>query len=570
MAIMQMLRSRLGGITKHSGSAIPPDQDKGIYSRPQNESADLHVLKLKAEPEVTFILITPDAADSAVLRSIDSIFAQSYNLWRLIIVTDRKKDVFEKLQKADKRIESICCHGSVAEMIACGFSSVRGAYILFVHAGDTLVPDALQQCVRMLNQNIHADIVYSDEAVSDGRGKYDSLQLKPDYSPETLLSYNYIGRLFFLSSALYQKSGGLLGLSPADEYDFVLRCTAYAKSVMHVPSVLYLCAKQAKPLDVSQGRLIVDRHLVRLGRQGYTLAGLYAGSLRTRSFLRTANRVAIIIPTKNEVDLLRGCLESIDENTIHDNYEIIIVDHYSTDSRTLKYYEILRRNHAAQVIDDCKPFSWGRLCNVGANAASSDFFVFMDASCRILTPDWLEGMMDFAADDKVGVVGPKILDDKGYIASAGIVVGLWGWYGSLYKGDVDTLEHALKNRFVNTIRNVSAVTGRCMMISAERFCNIGCFDESIEKCGADVELCIRLLRHDYRNVYTPYVRISSDRPIKRIEDADKHDQIRCYDVIRKMLVMGDPHYNPNFNYASSVPEPADQPTPAIHFNPLGK
>jgi len=104
------------------------------------------------------------------------------------------------------------------------------------------------------------------------------------------------------------------------------------------------------------------------------------------------------------------------------------------------------------------------------------------------------------------------------------------------------------------------------MVCSESFFNAGCFDESFEEMGYDTEFCIRLYRKNLACMYVPASVVKCHGGMKNLAAATDTDKTRSYDAMRPMLMEGDPYYNPNFDYASSIPKVAVKPYPAIYLN----
>ena len=440
-------------------------------------------------------------------------------------------------------------------------------FVLFLEAGDTLLPDALFCFAEAMNAAPGAELFYADEDVRLPGGERGEPICKPEYGEATQLSYNMIGRPMAAAKALYARAGGMVAADaersiPAAEYDYTLRCIAKGGEVIHIPRIL--CTRGARPAEIpaTAGMGAVDAYLKATGQEGTTSSGMYAGSFRVRISRQRGGRTAIVIPNRNGADALRRLLESVEEYRAFEAYELIVADGDSRDMRTLRYYDILEKNRAAKIVRAQKT-DWASLCNLGAAAAESEALLFLSRDAQVLTPDWLRALREQLGRPGVGAVGGKLMNAQRRILSAGSVAGLCGWWESPYAGEPDDTREVRKNRFINAIRQVSILPGACMMLSAGVFEELGGFDETIPNAGTDVELCMRLYRRGLACVYTPFAALLLHGALPRMEDAPTPAKMRCYDTLRPMLQKGDPFFSPHFDYDSAIPKVCAHPKPPL-------
>ena len=430
-------------------------------------------------------------------------------------------------------------------------------FIMYMRPGDTLRPDGLYQYAIHAEGN---DLLYCDEDVY-GRNGSERPVFKPEPDMITQLSYDMLGSGTAVSRALHRAAGAMVGDTADDRYGYNLRCLKKAASPYHISQVLYTCDERR--MTTADARYHVEKAA---GKGCYIMPGEWQGSFRVDAMVKRPD-IAVIISNRDSYQPLLRLLMSIDGTAGDHKVNILIADRGSTDSRTLKYYDILKRNGAAKVYyggDVGMP----ALLNAAASEMDADVAVFMENTAEVLSHNWVGELLSQAMRNGVGAAGPKIISADGRLMHCGTVVGMGGWRGSPYQGSEDDRGNERKRTFTNTVRRVSGLSSVCMMVRMETFFNVGCFDESFCFAGFDTEFCLRMAGRGYASVYTPRALIKSYVPIASIADAQEQDIQRCYDAMRETMVRGDPYYNMNYDYASFEPRVAIHPAPPISINPV--
>ncbi len=424
-----------------------------------------------------------------------------------------------------------------------------GDYVMHLDGGDTLAPDALFQFAAAGEGN---DLLYCDEDRMGKEGRTEPL-LKCQLSEAGETGFDMLGHGTAVSRALYGAVGGF-----SERYDYNLRCVGKCETPKHIARVLYTCAHFEESPHALES---LERHI---GLRGYVMRGMYGFRVDARV---KKHQVGIIVANHDGVDALRLLLESIEEKTFYEHCKIAVADLGSRDPRMMKYYDILEKYRAAKVIRG-NGMPLPMLLNQAAREMRCDVLVFLGQGCKVITHRWITDLLAQLMRDGVGAVGPKIQDEGGRLIHCGTVVGIGGWEGSPYAGEPNSRGDNEKNRFVMGLRPVSALSAKCMMVRADAFFYAGGFGEDFEAAGMDTEFCLRLMKRGLDCLYVPHVLLSCGEKLPRIGDSSKENRARCYDVMRQMLLEGDPYYNPNYDYASSRPMVAITPRPAIEINEL--
>jgi GT2 family glycosyltransferase len=528
----------------------------------------------KARPEIAVVVPVYNTPEGFLVAAIESVLAQVYPHWQLSICDDAStrphvREVLKRYAKRDSRISVVTLNnnGGIAVATNEAISVVTADYLAFLDHDDVLHPLALHHIAEAIVANEDADIWYSDEDKLDYNGQRCMPLFKPDWSPHLALSQAYLGHLVCYRTSMLREVGRCrTDCDGAQDYDMWLRASLKARRIVHVPKVLYhwrmhaestAATPDSKPYAHEAGRRALQDYVrVRYPQALIEVAdGEYTFTYALKFRLPDDLKVSIIIPTRNRVDLLRPCVDSILAKSNWQNFEILVLDNGSDDPETLAWmHEISRRDARVRVIPADIPFNWSRLNNIGAAEATGTVLVFLNNDTVVISPDWLEKLAGFALLPDVGMVGALLLFDDGTIQHSGVVVGMGGWADHVYRTNPAT---HLCGTFISPVltRNALAVTGACAAISAERFHEVGGFDEEFIVCGSDVEICLRTHERGWHNVVVGEVRLfhfeSKSRDPAKVPPNDFEQSARKYEPFRTMRV--DPYFNPNLSLMTTTP-----------------
>jgi GT2 family glycosyltransferase len=480
---------------------------------------------------ITFIFVSMDRVNFNDLEhSLSSLSKQTMDDWQCVIN--------DHLTESNPKIETISFNSGLSPEF---LKNLRTKYVMFIQEGDELVPTFTES---IINQD--ADIIYFDQGVI--RGKNELYFLKPDWSSELWLSVDILYPAIFRVAHLIEVA--------KTHPDNVLAAAIYsAKKIIHLPQVL--CYSQKFPWE---NKILRDNHfqIVRSYIHDYVNPSFEIGERLNKSLSITSKpqdqKISIIIPTHDHFEDITRCLQSIFKITEYPNYEIIIVDDFSSDKRVQKLFFDLKSTLKEQkfiVINGSRPFNFSRACNQGAAKATGELLLFLNNDTEIIDPNWLTNLAGILQIPGVGVVGPKLLYPDGSVQHAGIVIGLEGHASHVFMGvksDIYT-----PYGYVDWMRNVSAVTGACMMVRRDVFEQVGGFDESLTLAFGDVDLCLRIIDAGYRIVYTPDVKLIHYEGRSRGKYIPKQDLLAKRDYFREKIKQGDPYYNPNLSRAWRIP-----------------
>lgn len=503
-------------------------------------------------------------------KAIQSIREQTYKNWEICIVDDcstdsRIKEYLKQLQDPNIKVAFLEENQGISFATNTAAALASGDYVLLMDNDDVLKKEALALFEEAIMRS-GADILYSDQDIIDENDQLKDPLLKPDYSPDLLLSQMYIGHLLGFKKALFFQVGGCRSeYNGSQDYDLMLRMCLESDHVEHIPHILYSWRAlpsstaenpESKPYAQTAGLRAIQHYLDKKYGEGVAKAcetqHLFVYDVAYP--IPTEKKVSIIIPTKDHVDLLKPAIDSIFLRTTYVNYEIIILNNNSEQKETFDYFDYLLATYPNIRIENAfYEFNWSKLNNHGIRIASGDVFVFLNNDIEIISSNWLELLVSHAFRDEIGVVGPLLLYEDDTIQHAGIVVGLGGWAEHVYKG-VKAVHHGSPFISPMVTRNVTAVTGACMAISKATIEKIGNFDERFIICGSDVEICIRAIQQGYLNLYTPMVRLYHYESKSRSAHIPKVDFKISYAMYTTYREKGDPYYNNQLSKESFIPK----------------
>jgi O-antigen biosynthesis protein len=253
--------------------------------------------------------------------------------------------------------------------------------------------------------------------------------------------------------------------------------------------------------------------------------------------------ISIVILSKDNVGDLKNCLESIRKKSSYRSYEIIIVDNGSEEQQTVSYLSSL----ADRILRIEGPFNFSRLNNLGARQARGEILLFLNDDTQVISPDWVEAMLEQAQRKEVGVVGAKLIFPNGTVQHAGIVLNVDGRPTAHIFVGANPEDWGYENA-LQTVRNYSVVTGACLMMRREVFEEVGGFDEQYNVVFSDADLCLKVREKGLLIVWTPYAQLQHREFGTRPRNQDPpRDLDRFVTRWQRLISQGDPYYNPNLS-----------------------
>lgn len=519
------------------------------------------------KPKISIILPVYNVAEIWLEKAIDSVFAQLYENWELCIVDDAstKKHINKVLLKykghTKVKLKFLEKNRGISQASNEALSLATGEFIGFLDHDDKLSPDALSENVKILNQYPEADLIYSDEDKINPEGKRIEPYFKPSWSPDLLLSYNYICHFSVYRKSMLDKIKGFRsGYEGSQDYDLLLRVTEKTDKIYHIPKILYhwrqikgstSTVHKEKIAHINNSIKALQKTLQRRKIEGTVEKGINFDqfeSYRVKRKLKQKPLISIIMPMKDKISYLKKNLKSIEEKTEYENYEIVIVDNNSKERETFDYLKSLEKKKFIRILQYKSEFNFSKINNYAVSKVKGEHILFLNNDIEVISQGWLTAMLEHSLRKEVGAVGAKLIFPNNTIQHAGTIVGLGGTAGHSHKhfpADSNGYFGAL-----NTIRNYSAITAACMMIRKEVFEEVGRFDEKkLAVAFNDVDLCLKIRKKGYLIVYTPFTALYHHESISRGYDLNP-DEISAMNNRWRAILLSDPYYNPNLSLDS--------------------
>jgi GT2 family glycosyltransferase len=479
--------------------------------------------ELPRRPKVSILMCTDDAPEDLFREAINSVLAQTYADWELCIAgncstTPRAVEALRGFAKADPRIKvmSLPKKVGIANAMNAAFVLATGEWVTTLDDGDVLAPHALFHVAEAINEYPYVQLLYSDEDMIDETGSRHSPYFKPNFSPELFHSQNYLNSLtVYRADSLRAAGGWRAEFDGAHGYDLNLRVSegAEAGAIHHIPRILYhrraaagLTVPSEKGHAYAAGLRALGEHVGRLGWAAQVEELTDLPYYRVRFDIPVPRPlVSIIIPTRDQADMLARCVESILKATTYEPFEILIVDNRSIEAKTFAYFVVATEDPRVRVVPYPQPFNYSAINNFAAQAAKGDVLAFVNNDVEVIAPDWLTEMVAWAAQEEIGCVGAKLYYPDDTIQHAGVIIGIGGAAGHSHR--YFPRDHPGYFGRLKLPQTLSAVTGACLVVRKEVFFEVEGLDERFCIDFNDVDFCLKVRAAGYRNVWTPFAEL---------------------------------------------------------------
>jgi glycosyltransferase involved in cell wall biosynthesis len=523
---------------------------------------------------VSILLPTFNTPEIWLRRCLDSVLAQSYPHWELCVADDAStephvREILEAYARLDSRIRIVWreSNGHISDASNTALAMARGDVIALLDHDDELHPAALALIVEAWQRHPHWQVIYTDEDKIDAEGQRYDPYFKPDWNQDLLHGHNCVSHLGVYSRALVNEVGGFRkGLEGSQDWDLTLRCSERLTSeqIGHVPAVLYhwRAIAGSTALGVGEksyaheaGRRALREHFERTGvaAQVLEIDGLL-GAFRIRYPLPERRPlISIVVPTRDRLDLLRRCVESILQQTTYPRYEILIVDNQSVEPDSLAYLSSFDDHPKVRVKKHDQPFNYSIINNDAVDDCRGDLICLLNNDIEVITPHWLEEMASHAMRTHVGAVGAMLYYPNDTIQHAGVVTGVHGVAAHVYSGMPRGFSGQMAR--AKLAQGMNAVTAACLMVRREVYLEAGGLDKALQVAFNDIDFCLRLRQLGYTNIWTPFAELYHHESASRGHEdtAEKRERFMREIEFMKMRwgakLDQDPSYNPNLTLA---------------------
>ena len=564
---------------KNKQHQISQMKSYGTESFPSEEEAKRQ-RDTKFEKMVKISILVPlwNTPKQFLIEMLDSVMNQTYENWELCLADGSDAEhayvgeICKEYQgRSNGRIvyQKLLKNEGISGNTNQCYQLATGEYIGLFDHDDILHPTVLYEYVKVINEQ-GADYIYCDETTFRGDATIDkmlTMHFKPDFAPDNLRANNYICHFSVFARELLEGTEPFrTEFDGSQDHDMILRLTANAKKVVHVPKLLYYWRSHegsvaagigAKPYAIAAAKGAISDHLKKKGLNHFVITSTRACEtiFRIRYQILGNPKISIVIANKDHADDLRRCVNSIVEKSTYDNYEIIIVENNSTTEEIKELYKQLTDKYSfIKVVTFEGKFNYSAVNNLGVKEAAGEYILLLNNDTEVITSSWMEELLMYAQREDVGAVGAKLLYGDRTIQHAGVVIGLGAHRTaghSHYKIPVQNLGYMGRLCYA---QNMSAVTGACLMVKKALFEEVGGLEESFAISLNDVDFCLKLREKGYLNVFTPFAELYHYESISRGLD-DQGEKAERYnresaqfrEKWAAVLEAGDPYYNPNFS-----------------------
>lgn len=476
--------------------------------------------KLAYTPLISIIIICESKLK--LKKCLNSLFKQKYNKIEIYLYNYEYKI-------SDKRFK-----GKITNV-----NNANGEYVSIITDDNIFENNSYYEFVRNINNNKKIDFIYSDSDELDINNKRFNPIFRPDYSPDTLLSYNYIGNVSIVKKEI------LKDIEFNNIYDMYLKIVEKTSNIIHLSKILYHSYNLIK-YNKKESLNSITNALKRRNLNGKVLEsdnynGFYI------NYENNNEKVSIVIPIRDNYELTKKCIDSIYLKSNYKNYEVIIINNRSEEEKTYELLNIYQELHENfKVINADFDFNYSKINNFVINKLNTDYVILLNNDTEVITNNWIEIMLGYARQSHIGAVGVKLLYDDNTVQHGGIVI--IDSPKSVFTGiPKDT---KIWGGRLSVPYNYSAVTAACLMVNVKKYKEVNGLSEELEIAYNDVDFCLKLLEKGYYNIYLPNVELyhyeSKTRGLE-ITKAKQNRLAKEQNIFNKKWNLKDKFYNENLS-----------------------
>lgn len=541
----------------------PSPRDYGIIATMTNSMA--------YKPTFSFVMPTYNTPLPLLRDCLDAMLAQTYTDFEICVADDHSPNpdvisVLAEYAARDARVKYVRSpkNGHISDASNRALKLASGEFIVLVDHDDVIPDYTLFVVAYYLNLHPNADVLFSDEDKIDLHNNRFAPYFKGEFSKFLMYGHNMVSHLGVYRRSLVQEIGGFrLGLEGSQDYDLLLRC--YERSsderIVHIPHVLYhwrttpgstAISPDQKGYAIVAAQLAINGHFERTNMPFRSCDGFAPGCTGVRPAHNLDTTVSIIIPTRNGLDVLEPCIDSI-LKTVPEHVEILVIDNGSDDPATLAYLDTMASEGTLRVLRYDKPFNFSEINNFAVTHATGDILCFLNNDTEVLASDWLARARALLSLDEVGIVGSRLLYPDGTLQHFGIALGMGEHrvagtpHGGCHGTDPGYFGKA------QLMQEFSAVTAACLFMRRAHFLQVGGFDPELRVAYNDIDLCLKIRSLGLKIVGDPDILLIHKESRTRGSDKKGERARRLADEAAWMherwsdLLLNDPYYSPNLS-----------------------
>lgn len=499
--------------------------------------------KFDINPKISIVVPVYNTPENFFAELVQSLQNQTYSNWELCLADGSPEPIkyMQEYPKKDSRIkykiigENKGISGNTNEALTLA----TGDYIGLLDHDDLLPAFSLFEIVKVINENPEVEFIYSDEDKLERlKGPRYGVFFKPDFSPYTLNSANYICHFSVFKKELMEKLGGFRSeYDGSQDFDIVARASELTQNIIHIPKVLYHWRahknstaqnSDSKPYAFEIGKKVIKDHIKRsLDIDVEVTDGLTPGSYEVKYIVKENYKVSIIIDGTNmSKEQINSLIEKVKIST-YKNYEIIIITNEKLEE---KYKTVKLTNN---IFEDY---------NKAVSLAEGKYFIIFDENLiNIDKTSYIEDLVGICQDPNVGIVGTKIYNEQNQVEHSGIILGMNGIGDFLYKGAPKDIGTYMQRLLI--IHNVMCVYVKYAMIDKAVFEKIRGFTTEYKELAVSIDTCLKILQQQKQVVINPIISIC----VKKLNQTDKIDEEKFQKHWTNMYKRGDIYFSPNLS-----------------------
>lgn len=514
-------------------------------------------------PRFTIIVAFSDLDIHRLMQLLVSVNNQVYTNWQLILIIPPSLEGFVK-EKLASQIDPANDISIIIDKNRNPYDHAlqlaRGDFIIPLNNNGILSAFALfHLACQIISNNHECLILYSDEDQINRKNKRHTPVFKTRWNKTLFLTMNYLHNFCAIKKNLFKKISEIQpDYQKAHITDLLLFLdNSYEeKNIIHIPRVLY-----HRLDDINEKRENRKELIKNYLREKYpaTKTLIENSDYNYLEFIPEKwPRVTCIIPAHNKAKLTKDCIDGLIHGTDYPKLEIILVDNRSSEQDALKLFKEYEKVENIRVINWDHPFNYSEINNMAVDISTGSILALINNDVKVIRSDWLKKLTGWANLPQVGAVGPKLLYADGSIQHAGVVCGMGELAGHMGEGlKSDT---SLYNNFFQLQRQVSAVTGACLVVKKSVYKEVGGLDEkNFPVAFNDIDFCLKLHSYGYQNIYIGDVELYHLESQTRDSDTAP-ENIERYNSEKKVFktrwqpfTKGDPFFPPHYSLEKSWP-----------------
>ncbi|AVV78645.1 Glycosyltransferase-like protein, family 2 [Leptospira santarosai] len=521
-----------------------------VYSGSRNN----HKSEYSYQPLISILVPVYNTKRKYLKEMVRSVEMQTYKNWELILLDDASPEsepgeFLKEKGKINSKIRYFRSdkNGGISLTTQKAFECSKGEYVAFLDHDDRLSKDALSIVVKTLQEEKNRpEFLYSDEIFQSRIPGIFSLSVKPEFSPEKLISHNYICHFVIVSKNLIHRMGGVReGYDGSQDHEFALRACRHTDRIRRLPYFLYVwrlhgesfSKKKAEICEESSKKSILEYYKYKEEEVGEIIRGYYPFTYHPVRRLKSIELISIVV--LDIEGILRNGFQSIYEmiRMTPSDFRLEILLNVGKDRTKFEIFQSVLKEFQDRVQLKILEFPNSELSVKDINLIVSDsqgsYVLFWNPCFKPKNESWLYELLQHAQSSGVGAVCPIIFNQRNELIYSSLLLGKKGFIGVTGNGLKVEEAKIWSGEFVE--KNVSAVSRNVFLVSRKNWDLLNGLDESFRSDYWDVDFCLRLLEENLRIVSNPFSSfVSSFTPKRSFQEYDPKYKVGGSD--RKLLI----------------------------------